>query len=84
MCYRDEGPGEHDLEHLDDDKPRFVRCYVCQEEVYEHAERCPACGQWFENGAWYDCVEKPRSSLWLIVGLVVVLAMGYLLVGGLF
>jgi predicted RNA-binding Zn-ribbon protein involved in translation (DUF1610 family) len=40
-----EGPQECDLAEDDDESATFA-CPECGADVYEDADRCPACGRW--------------------------------------
>jgi len=41
----DEGPQDIDLEELGGDESETAPCPACGAEVYEDADRCPACGE---------------------------------------
>lgn len=60
-------PQDIDLE--DDDES--VRCRHCGEEVYDDADRCPACGQWLEE-AFPGADQRSRGWFWPIVVAVLV------------
>ncbi|MEX0937150.1 MAG: zinc ribbon domain-containing protein [Pirellulales bacterium] len=46
-------------------------CPECGEEIYEEAERCPYCGTYviFHSSVWAG-----RSTAWIVLGLVGVVA----------
>ncbi|MBP7937281.1 MAG: zinc ribbon domain-containing protein [Phycisphaerae bacterium] len=50
-------PQDIDLEGDDES----IKCRYCGEEVYDDADRCPACGQWLEED--YPGAEL-RSRRW--------------------
>ena len=55
----------------DDDSVELITCPECQAEIYEEAERCPACG-------WYVVIRNNqlagRPTWWLILGILGVTA----------
>lgn len=48
----------------DSDESDVVECPKCGTEVYEDAERCPACGEWIEHST-HPFSGRP----WWFVGL---------------
>jgi DNA-directed RNA polymerase subunit RPC12/RpoP len=72
-----EGPGQHDHHLLDDDDEQsndYVDCPKCGERILAFAERCPACGHYFEAGeAWQAATEEAGFPRWL--GAVALLAL---------
>lgn len=44
-------------------------CPACQQDVYEDAEQCPACGEWLTP----DRGRPPRGWLLLVILLIVAL-----------
>lgn len=57
----------------DDDVSYTVDCPECGAEVYEDAERCPACGSYIVLGAT-GSVWQGRPAWWIILGLLGVIA----------
>ncbi len=51
---RDEGPLSVDLDKLNDDETPVAPCPECGEDVYDDAQRCPACGEYVTH----------RPSVW--------------------
>jgi len=68
---KDEGPQEIDLpESGDEGESGTVPCPACGAEIYEHADRCPYCGQYVTIRQ----KEAARTSRWKWVVILAVLA----------
>lgn len=68
-----EFPDEGDGEDEDSDGPSPTRkCPQCGADVYEDVEQCPLCGAWItaDTSAW-----SGRSSWWVILGLLGIVAL---------
>ncbi len=57
----------------DDDDSETVECAECGADVYEDAERCPACGNYIVHGS-SGYVWKNRPLWWVVLGFLGVLA----------
>jgi predicted amidophosphoribosyltransferase len=59
------------------DESEVVPCPACGADVYEDAERCPACGEYIVHSTspWRD-----RPRWWIVVGLLGIAAVIYSLV----
>ena len=55
---------EDDDFYVDDDDSETVPCPDCGEDVYEDAERCPACGNYIVHTRPHIWANRP---LWWIV-----------------
>lgn len=58
-----EGPSGEDLRRLD---RSMGRCPSCGAEVYDEAQRCPACDEWIVPRG------EGGGKLWTFVGVVVI------------
>jgi len=82
-----EGPGAHDHHLLDDDDEQandYVNCAKCGERILAFAERCPACGHYFEEGeAWQAASDEAGFPRWVgpIVGVVLLAFIAWLVLG---
>jgi len=59
----DEGPQDIDLEEPGDGESLTAPCPACGAEVYEDADRCPACGEFISP----RLAAGTRGGLWWIV-----------------
>jgi len=75
-----EGPGIEDIDLQDEEGTDVVPCPACGVDVYQSADRCPACGQFVVPGAgatspgicwWWIVVALIMAAglLWLVAGL---------------
>src|SRR5690606_36727955 len=67
-CRDPEAQGEGDMDE-DSDDGATVECPHCGAEVYEGAQRCPACGRYLSE----EDTPSPRRSLWFLIGLALCL-----------
>jgi hypothetical protein len=72
----DEDYDSDEEQNSDDDYT--VLCPSCKADVYEDAERCPNCGAYitYSTSLW-----SGRSLVWIVLGLLGILAVIYVLVG---
>lgn len=76
--FPDEDDGDEDA--IDAETP-MRKCPRCGADVYEDVEQCPLCGSWItaETSPW-----SGRSSWWVILGVLGILALFWALaLGGL-
>lgn len=55
----------------DDDDEAVVACPNCRAEVYEDAERCPACGEWITTPT-HPLAGRP--SWFVVLGVIGIVA----------
>jgi hypothetical protein len=63
--------GDYADDH-DDDESRAKPCPMCGMDVYEDAEQCPLCGEWFTRqpgSAW-----RGKPMWWIVLGLLGIIA----------
>lgn len=60
-------PQDIDLEDDDD----VVKCRSCGEEVYDDADRCPACGAWLEED-YPGAEQRSRGWFWPVTVAVLI------------
>ena len=74
----DEEDWSEDDRPADDGTPETVPCPACGAEVYEDAERCPACGDWITHrrtgAAAFTGPSGVRPLWWVVLGVAGVLA----------
>ena len=58
-----DGPDHADADLLDESDTDTVACPACGAQIYEHADRCNACGEWIvhRSSIW------SRKALWWII-----------------
>lgn len=61
-----------DISEADDDVT--APCPFCGEEIYDDAERCPACGKYLSR----EDAPNDKKPHWIIVGAMVCLAIAIL------
>jgi len=54
----DDGPQSVDLDEFGGDETPTAACPACGAEVYEDADRCPACGQYITPGGGAGSMKR--------------------------
>jgi predicted amidophosphoribosyltransferase len=70
--------GEDDYPDEEDDSTATVECPACGVDVYEEAERCPACGNYALHAD--DYLWKDRPIWWVVLGAIGIAAVISMLV----
>ncbi len=68
----DEGPSEEDIERFSKNETGY--CPNCGEEIWDDANRCHACNEWFHTAPLHqDPITRDFNKKWIIVISILVL-----------
>ncbi|MBT5137204.1 MAG: zinc ribbon domain-containing protein [Phycisphaerae bacterium] len=73
--YNDQGPSEDDIDRFSQDETGY--CPHCNEEIWDDAAKCPACGNWLHDGTRHEDQAVRYFKNKFVVCIVIALLLGF-------